>query len=211
MKKYEFKLDKRLQEIIAKPIRTFFDVALILLHSLMYISWQKPCETVEGNFKIVINKMNRMFFMQDNKIFSFTIPFSLRENEDGGLEIYDSSSLVDNKCLVVLIEILTTVKNNPSELIDYMSFLDEHDLSESEIIVVKSTMNTIILNEYGYLRYDEDEERESGEMHPKYHMDINYSNAGTYKLGLEEKIRYQWFQDCLDITKPCKFIKTSNN
>ena len=39
--------------------------------------------------------------------------------------------------------------------------------------------------EYGYLRYDHDEEHAS-EKHPQDHLDVFYNTAATFKVGLKE-------------------------
>ena len=114
MKQYEFKMNALMLSNIKAPIRDLYDVVLLLLNSLSYISWQEPCKADAGDFKIIINKMNRMFFIQKEKIFSITIPFTVRENNQGEIEIYDSELLINSKHLAILTEVFTTLKNNSS-------------------------------------------------------------------------------------------------
>ena len=44
--------------------------------------------------------------------------------------------------------------------------------------------------EAGYLRFDIDELNANGKMHPKEHLDINYSTGCTFKLGLSKELNY---------------------
>lgn len=42
----------------------------------------------------------------------------------------------------------------------------------------------ILMQEAGYFRYDDDPEKEKLPYHPRYHIDVNYSNNAHYKIGL---------------------------
>ena len=210
MKQYAFKMDALMSSHIQEPIRDLYDVILIVLNSLSYISWQPPCKDDAGDFKIIINKMNRMFFVQKEKIFSITIPFTVRENNQGEIEIYDSDVLIDSKHLAIANKIFTMLKESASyDVIDYQHLLDDEIIELEDGMIVKRLVNRLITNEYGYLRYDEDFVHANGDLHPPFHLDINYSNSGTYKLGIDSQIDFEWFRDCLDITVPCKYIKNS--
>ena len=208
MKQYEFKMDALMLSRIKAPVRNCYDAALLLLNALSYISWKEKCNSDAGDFKIIINKMNRMFFVQKEKIFSITIPFILREGKQGEIEIYDADVQINSKHLAVATEIFTTLNNSDLfQVVDFQNFLDDDFLTQEETTVIKRLVGRLLINEYGYLRYEEDSVHENGDIHPLFHLDINYSGAGTYKLGIENKVDFSWIRDCLDITTPCKFIK----
>jgi hypothetical protein len=63
--------------------------------------------------------------------------------------------------------------------------------------------------EAGYIRYDYDEEHEKGVMHPLHHLDINYSNQSTYKIGLKEEIDSITLKEILDIKNDCWFLNST--
>ena len=60
--------------------------------------------------------------------------------------------------------------------------------------------------EPGYLRFDYDQDNENGALHPLNHIDINYSDYGSYKIGLSESIDYLKFIDILNIKTNCYYL-----
>lgn len=52
--------------------------------------------------------------------------------------------------------------------------------------------------EPAYFRYDHDQERAS-EKHPEYHVDFNYSQGATFKIGLKEAMSCDEILDLTDI------------
>lgn len=205
-KTYCFKIDKRLKEKLSAPIRSFYDIATVLIETLQYLTYQIPSE--EGDMKIVVHKMKRIFYIFPEEIFTFSFPFTLKY-DDEAVQIYDGSALLDNKCLSALVVALRKIKEMgtlsecPIDLFEEIGF----DFLPTEMSTLKTALVKILTNEYGYLRYDIDKKRERGDLHPYYHLDINYSQSSTYKMGLPRKITFEWLQNLLDTTTPCKFIK----
>ncbi len=60
--------------------------------------------------------------------------------------------------------------------------------------------------EYGYLRFDYDEEQENGKLHPLNHLDINFVNSNQFKIGLNKKITLEEFTDIIDLTTDCYYL-----
>ena len=68
----------------------------------------------------------------------------------------------------------------------------------------------------GYLRFDYDEKgfldaqkRGIPHIHPKHHLDINFSNSSTFKSGLIKKISQQEFIDIILIYIIFHLLKTN--
>ena len=71
-------------------------------------------------------------------------------------------------------------------------------------------------NEPGYVRYDFDPKNSNEQIHPLNHLDINYSKKGHYKLGLNQHMTPQIFEDIIDSNSECyfingRFLHTTNN
>lgn len=64
----------------------------------------------------------------------------------------------------------------------------------------------MFMTEYGYVRYDYDEEHCNGNFHPLNHLDVNFSSNAQYKLGLENRINLDTFIDILDLKTNCYFF-----
>ena len=63
----------------------------------------------------------------------------------------------------------------------------------------------------GYIWYDIDPEHENGKLHPLYHLDICLDNSATYKIGLNQEIRFDNFKDILDTTTESWYIYRGQN
>ena len=63
----------------------------------------------------------------------------------------------------------------------------------------------------GYIRYDIDPEHENGKLHPLYHLDICLDNSATYKIGLNQEIRFDNFKDILDTATESWYIYRGQN
>ena len=157
-------------------------------------------------YLIVISKMRRIFFVFDEKSFSVAMPFYIKQNEDGNLEVYDNNIILDSKILSCVKSIVTNMDFNNFANIDLDSAIQDEYLSEREKKDVRYVFYKLITTEYGYIRYDDDLVHESGLEHPRYHLDVNYSNGVTFKMALPDKKEYGWLKDLLDTTTLCKKI-----
>lgn len=207
-KVFEFSLDELMLTKIKRPIRNTTDIITLLLETMQYLSWNKPCGSAPISMKIIVNKMNRIFYVLDKKYFSITMPFSIRKNSDGFVELYDSDIVIDSKRLAIITSIFERIQSEPElDFLKYEEYLDDEELDKDELAAVRHVITKLVFNEYGYLRYDDDAEHENGDLHPRYHLDINCSASGTYKLGLRQGVDFNWFRDCLDVTVSCKFLQ----
>ena len=64
--------------------------------------------------------------------------------------------------------------------------------------------------EPGYVRFDLDETNDTGSVHPREHLDINYSSGSTFKLGLSKALNYDELIDILNINSPCHYLQKIN-
>lgn len=208
-KEIEFEIDELMQTKISNPIRNVFDIIALLLETIKYMLWQSPLPSEKGKLKIVVGKMNRIFYVLENKIFSITMPFFTKLMENGNVLIYDHAIAFNSKNIAIISSVFYKISKNPDNsviLSDIEQFLRDENLDEDVFTVLSGVIVKLLSTEYGYLRYDDDKEHEEAEMHPRYHLYINCANNCTYKLGLKKAIDYNWLRDCLDNEKPCKII-----
>lgn len=205
-KNFEFEVESLLYEQIKKPIREITDIVLLIIEVLSYIMWKPVGSQAPSGLKIVISKMRRIFFVFDEKSFSVAMPFYIKQHEDGNLEVYDNNVILDSKILSCVKSIVTNMDFNNFANIDLDSVMQDEYLSEREKRDARYVFYKLITTEYGYIRYDDDLVHESGLEHPRYHLDVNYSNGVTFKMALPDKKEYAWLKDLLDITTQCKKV-----
>ena len=202
----EFEIEPYLLEQINAPIRGVLDIITLLVETLKYMLWQKPSVSTDCSLKVVVSKMNRIFYIQENKMFSITMPFYTKRIGER-ISFWYSDMEINSKLLSVITQILQSLKDDANSILQWEQYLEDFEIEQDEGYLLERIIQKLIFTEYGYIRYENDEVRANGVIHPQYHLDINSSNQCTYKIGLDSNIESQWFEDLLDITKPCAFIK----
>ena len=160
---------------------------------------------------LIIDRMSRIFLVSKNKIHSFQIPFGLKIVEDRYV-FYSRGIDIDNLTL----SLLNSVYNKLDEDYDFCaledSFLNEvenYQIDKNSISFVSGLVGILQTFEIGYLRYDYDDDptRVDAITHPINHLDINFTNSVTYKIGLNNRLDYKRLEDIVDVNTKCAFIK----
>lgn len=160
---------------------------------------------------LIIDRMSRIFLVSKNKIHSFQIPFGLKIVEDRYV-FYSRGIDIDNLTL----SLLNSVYNKLDEDYDFCvledSFLDEivnYNIDQNSISFASSLVGILQTFEIGYLRYDYDDDPTRVDVitHPINHLDINFTNSATYKIGLNNRLDCKKLEDILDVNTKCAFIK----
>lgn len=112
-KEIEFEIDELMQTKISNPIRNVFDIIALLLETIKYMLWQSPLPSEKGKLKIAVGKMNRIFYVLENKIFSITMPFFTKLMENGNVLIYDHAIAFDSKNIAIISSVFYKISKNP--------------------------------------------------------------------------------------------------
>ncbi|MBZ4037300.1 hypothetical protein K6T82_21245 [Flavobacterium sp. 17A] len=195
-----------------------FQILDILLESARYIIHGKREEKVKSVNKIVFfrEKMNRVFFVSEDKIYSITFPFNLIIGEEGEVTLNFKNLIeIDSYAISSLIILLKNPLINSDNCLDFIDpVIDLENESNSNYWPV---LKDLIMLEDGYLRYDMDEkgfkeasEKQQQHRHPLHHIDVFYTNGATFKLGLEKSILDNDLIDILDSSTNCKFLRSIN-
>lgn len=215
MREYKIEITSELEAILENAIRKKKDVIKLLLAAVSLLTYGTRIDRpTKDHLVLRIDKMKRLFVVQEHKITTFNFPFGVEENPlDNKVTIFDplTDMELDGANLAIL-------RNIFYELIDSEDFLSLKDLdSDLEKIMdsfdkhtekdrLWSIMKYLMEFEVGYLRFDYDLERKNGRMHPLNHLDINYSTGVTYKIGLNSKKSVTELIDILDLNTECSFI-----
>ncbi|MEN5234344.1 hypothetical protein [Sphingobacterium faecium] len=181
------------------PIRTKSDYVKVLLNTvksiLLHTEFSKKLKIKSDEYLfITIDKMKRVFFISDHKIYSIGFPFCIVFNENDEITVTTSiGEELNHKKISEIFSILNDeyYTTNPS-LIDFY-------IGNNIDFTVISILEQLIQTEPSYVRFDHDNsERTDQTYHPQNHLDINYSGYSSYKLGLNKKIDHDFFQNLLD-------------
>lgn len=217
MKKFEFALSESLYEQSSSMIRNKYSLLRLLAHAIKFlVSTPIPKDIPPDCSKLVlyIDKMSRLLFCTEGKIFTFQFPFQVQEAKDGSgylLLRYKDFLEIDNMISSLLVavferddifdgtlenideKVLQEIVDNEWEGVDWESF--------------RELIKQLVLFEPGYLRYDHDIENANGELHPEHHLDFFFSSNNAMKIGLQSEVQSEWMIDLLDTRTNCKYIK----
>lgn len=203
MKTIECKILPFQEKDLFSPLRNKVDYAKLLVLSarILLLDYESQIPS-SSNMRLVIEKMNRLFFYNEGKYFSISFPFNVLFDGDKITSITSYSGReVDSKSISAVISILENEQfiMNPS-LIDF--YIEPFGIDSSGLFLLEE----IFQFEPSYIRYDHDIERENGKLHPLHHLDVNYSTYGTFKIGLNNAITHQYFEDLQNINTECYYI-----
>jgi hypothetical protein len=212
-KEYSFVMSKQIIEKSSKPLRSREEAVLLILYTIRMLDICKYI-TEEREEKVIfsIDKMNRIFYQSENKVFSMQFPFCIEKNsDDSGIVIYDliTRKQINSTVLSLLIEAferLSRVETDFETLFEIVMEPQENgiDISEKEMWKL---VEHLLKYDLGYLRCDHDSENAEGDLHPLNHFDIFLDSQATFKIGLKKQIDYCRFQDILNINTDCTYLR----
>ncbi|WFF79307.1 hypothetical protein [Delftia tsuruhatensis] len=208
-KLYEIEIDKFQASIYISAIRSKRDIILIWMETIKFflIHQQPIAEKVSAKLTIEVCETSRLYCQLESgrKIFSIAFPFSLSKEIDELLFFSREGVNIDSKISSEIISLIN--HSGVFEKQDFSSFIDpifEYSEYSPEIW---SLMRELMLAEDAYIRYDWDEKRQDGHNHPLHHLDICYSNAGTFKVGLPYQISREMLAEMLDKKTQCHYLR----
>lgn len=209
-------------EIFIESRKDIYNVTLAALDFL----FSGAKEEAHGNLKIIFGNTQRIFFFEKDRYYSFSFPFSLSKKIDiadcessVGISFCEEYSLyaeddeLTSSILVFVNHIMDYVAkmdvfslDELYEKVDEIRINDDDLYNEEEFQKAWRIACRILLMETSYVRYDHDEAHEK-ENHPLNHLDVNYSDSGTFKIGLPkaQKPKADWFVEFCT-SNPVKMI-----
>ena len=184
-------------------LRSRKDIINLILSLITKEFWSNNKGSRDISTVFYIDKMSRVFIYESiDKIHSFGIPFFIKAAQDSFFVFNKSNELLDSKLIsflkAIFIKIDIDKPNFYKDIESIFEILKEYDIQENEFYLYLTPIFELLTFETGYLRYDHDIQRENVN-HPEYHIDFNYSQNTTFKLGLHKKLSCQEFINLVDI------------
>ena len=188
------------------------DIITIVLNYIKYIVAMglENDENKEIQSVLYIDRMSRLFIGNDKSIHSFRFPFFI-DDDNGRFKVSIKYLEMDSKAISLLLSFFRDFEEIESiyDMLDcFLKVLDDFDANnQSNENIYWNTIYDLLVFDPGYVRYDCDfSDRLDPSNHPGYHLDINYDNASTYKIGLSKEIDFEEFINILNINKKCYFL-----
>jgi len=208
-KQFSLDIDEYQASIYLSAIRSKRDIVLLWMETIKNFLVGQPAEggRVSASLSICVDKMSRLFCTSEGgrKIFSVSFPFSVSFGSDQFRFLSREGVEIDSRISSNIIALI--VSNEIFGVQDFSSFIDPIlELSEYDP-QLWTLMRELMIAEDGYIRYDWDETREDGHRHPLHHLDVYYSSASTFKVGLGQQLDQTLFVSILDLTTDCHYLK----
>ncbi|GEM_PF-797990 len=196
-------------------VRSSFDNFLNLLNLAEIVNTCHECYVKNSNqFDIAIftGGLNRAVIKKNDGYFSMSIPFQIINSND---HITFISNYMEEEVSGIFISImrntLQTMKSNSASHEDViLSLIENFNIELQDSIKYYDAFVSILSEDHGYFRFDNDPENENGDIHPRFHFDIFYKDSTALKIGYDRDARLECFQSLFDSTKEKKYLTNSS-
>lgn len=216
---FYYELDSfELKSIFSSAIRHKIDLMNISVSLMIKLSSLDSNSNLNSNTNCVFMKSkdtHRYCIISDNQIMSAILPFRFDFNCE--LNFNHDRDFIDLNDLYILSMCIGKIKYEIDNAIDLLSddirsiidevLIGDLNLDKMQEFKYKKLLNHMFFQEDGYLRFDYDEENSNEHIHPLNHIDINFSNNSTFKLGLKERIDFHTFWDILRSDTNCFYLE----
>lgn len=164
----------------------------------------------ENNFDIAVftGDYCRLLIKKTDGYFSMSIPFQVVN--DGGRVSFTFDIIgeeVSGRFISIMKNAIETSRNNSHSHEDVVcSICENYGLEVSESIKYYDAFATLISDDHGYLRFDDDDDRANGDIHPRYHFDIFFKNTSAIKIGYDNFADMSSFYALFDGEQPKEYL-----
>lgn len=217
MKTYNYKISQATTVIFfpSQRIKTKKQILKILLETVRVMLVENSDENLKEQnsyFKVVIDKMSRIFYFSDKKYYSIYFPFTYIIDNGKNVISFKNQIEINSQIISNIIEILNDTRFESIYSLDFIEPINElESYYEDKLWFL---IRELIMLEDGYVRFDNDidnfnKAKQEGKehTHPENHLDIFYSNGNIFKIGLERIIKTLEFEDYFNVATDCKYLK----
>lgn len=194
-------------------VRNSFDNFINVLKIAEIINTCNHCLAGEdrNGFDIAIftGEYKRVLIKKSNGYFSMSIPFQVIENEKHIVFSYDPlEEEVSGRFISVMRNIINTIDGGYISHEDIiLSLTESFNLNVQDAVKYYDSFASLISDDHGYFRFDDDVANARGNIHPRYHVDVFYKNTTSIKIGCHDKDdELNYFYSLVDCNIPKKYL-----
>ena len=211
--KYVFSIRESENRTFFNQMKNEYEYALFVL-AVMEKILVSPNEHKKPDCAYVLLDENvfhhRIFIVSKAKIVSFVFDFNLTPSESEIPSISFGDFVLSTEIIscakMIIYQLMRTERDWIHE--------EDNDLREeynpNALDISHKLIKKIIYSEPSYIRYEYDTEHAKGSKHPLHHLDINFSEDGSYKIGVESRAHstdINFFMDLLNTETDCSMIQ----
>lgn len=194
-------------------VRDAFDNLSNVLHLVELVNTCSHCRISaydeQFDFVIFTDSVCRAVIRKADGFFSMSIPFQAIENGDNISFNFDLIAEEVNGQFISIIR--NAILTSREELLSHdniiCSLADHFGLDYSDAILYFDAYVTLLADDHGYFRFDDDIVNQKDNVHPRYHFDFFYKNSSSVKIGIDKFVDIECFYAFLDKTIAKKYIR----
>lgn len=207
MAKHDFYLnltDKKGREALFKEVTNTKDFLYLKLTALELLlsQWDDSCNKDKCVFPYMHlddYNLHRMFIVSNNKIVSFGLGLTVQTKNCRIVAFRIRGTRIMARQISEAQGILKQLESD-----SLYCDIDNDDLEQSVSREGRFLFEYLLFEESGYVRYDYDKQTKSETKHPKHHIDVNFTPAYSYKIGLPRGIDEIEYAKILNSTSFCR-------
>lgn len=218
VKRWKFVIPYFNRDKFFSAVRERWHIIMILLEAIEYMLTNTKSGEFDSDLMFCLNvqKMSRIFFVSPDKYYSIYFPFTV-EIIDEEVKIRNDDYDIDAMTVSMLKSIFKEPNSRSVKGCSESITGVFEDMDIDMDIDMENKINFIVYNlltmEPGYIRYDYDPkthklfcDNKKGLLHPENHYDINYTQGGTFKIGLYDKLKIDDVIRLLNVEDECLFL-----
>ncbi|WP_272517933.1 hypothetical protein [Providencia sp. PROV221] len=166
-------------------------------------------QSSDFDLAIFTGSYNRVLVRKPDGYFTMNFPFKIEDQGENLLISYDIFHMViDLRIISMLRNAIQTCKirgYTHEEII--LSLHYNFSVPVKEAIEVCDTFISLISEDHGYFRFDDDPVNQNGNIHPRFHFDFFFKNTSSVKLGTDLMISHEFFYPLFDISKEKYYVR----
>lgn len=167
-------------------------------------------DTDEQGFDIAIytKDLNRFLVRKADGYFSMANPFQVIDSKEViSFNCDQVEEIVSGRFIAIMRNALETARDKYFSHDDIaLSLAQNFELSIEEAINYTDAFCSLISEDHGYFRFDDDTAHEDEHVHPRFHFDIFFKESASLKIGYKKQADLDCFLSLTNKRKPKKYL-----
>lgn len=162
------------------------------------------------DFVVFSGDFCRALVRKADGFFSMAIPFQVVDSGDSISFNFDQAGEeVSGRFISIMRNALTASRKASFSYGEVESSItDAFFLEPSEAALYCDAFVSLLSDDHGYFRFDDDAANADGHIHPRYHFDFFYKNASAVKIGADTFVDIECFYALFDGARPKRYLRS---
>ncbi|BBQ25321.1 MULTISPECIES: hypothetical protein [Aeromonas] len=202
--------DYHLDDFVA--VRNSYDNFLNVLTLVETVNRCGHCRTEnedEAVFAIFTGNTTRILIKKDLGFYTMCLPFQIIDFGGNISFNYDEYNMPITALFISImrscVEACRDYGYSHEDIIE--NIVVNYNIDVRAAVNYCDIFTSLMTEDHGYFRFDDDDKNKNGRIHPRYHFDFYYKNSSSIKIGVDRNIGFDFFKRLFDHTSERPYIK----